>query len=242
MSRTAALSPSRMAEEITTMGDMGQLTITSGPACEPQQSGLARGDPGPAQDPETVIEADPVASEPGPARDPETVNEADPVASDPGPARDPGSETAKVNRVLAGWVEGKRRRAESEQQLQMDLDRYARDLKKFRWAEWRAKQKQKEQLEEERNRRVRHRARMAEDVEWRNGPGAAMRRMGKAIAEACGRQMALERLHFRDQINKGQASRAARRVAAIRALRLTENKDVEMEDNVEFIGVVINVD
>ena len=41
---------------------------------------------------------------------------------------------------------------------------------------------------------------------------------------------------------KGQASRAARRVAAIRAPRLAENKDVEMEDNVEFIGVIINLD
>ena len=151
-------------------------------------------------------------------------------------------DTANVNRVLAGWVEGKRRRAESEQQLQMDLERHERERKRWKKAAWQGQQKERMQREEERKRRVCHRARMAEEVEWRNGPGAAVRRMGEAIAEACGRQMALERLHFQDQIKKGQASRAARRVAAIRALRLAENKDVEMEDNVEFIGVIINLD
>ena len=146
--------------------------------------------------------------------------------------------TANVNRVLAGWVEGKRRRAESERRRAES----ERVRKRWQKAAWQGQQKERMQREEERKRRVCHRARMAEEVEWRNGPGAAVRRMGEAIAEACGRQMALETYHFRDQIKKGQASRKARRVAAIRALRLAENKDVEMEDNVEFIGVVINVD
>ena len=145
---------------------------------------------------------------------------------------------ANVNRVLAGWVEGKRRRAESERRRAES----ERVRKRWQKAAWQGQQKERMQREEERKRRVYHRARLAEEVEWRNGPGAAVRRMGEAIAEACGRQMALERLHFRDQIKKGQASRKARRVAAIRALRLAENKDVEMEDNVEFIGVIINLD
>ena len=146
--------------------------------------------------------------------------------------------TANVNRVLAGWVEGKRRRAESERRRAES----ERVRKRWQKAAWQGQQKERMQREEERKRRVYHRARLAEEVEWRNGPGAAVRRMGEAIAEACGRQMALERLHFQDQIKKGQASRAARRVAAIRALRLAENKDVVMEDNVEFIRVVINID